>query len=68
MRVEVDTADITALEQRVELLTGWLTALVRQTKTRKVSITAASLEAGGGVTVIPGDGRIELVYVPDGAA
>ena len=25
MRVEVDTADITALEQRVDLLTGWLT-------------------------------------------
>ena len=59
MRVEVDTSDITALEQQVDQLSALLTAVVHRAKGR--TVTVKDLVAGS-VTVEQSDDGIVLTY------
>ena len=59
MRVEVDTADITALEQKVDELSALLTAVVHKHKGKTVTVKEL---AQGGVTVEQTDDGIVLTY------
>ena len=59
MRVEVDTADITQLEQQVDQLSALLTAVVHRSKGK--TVTLKDLVAGS-VTVEQSDDGIVLTY------
>ena len=64
MKVEVDTADITALEQRIEMLSAWLQVLVAKRKGGTVTIKQSDITAGS-VIVEPGDNQVVLRFVKD---
>ena len=59
MRVEVDTADITQLEQQVDQLSALLTAVVHRSKGKQVTLKDL---VQGSVTVEQSDDGIVLTY------
>jgi len=61
MMVEVDTAQIHALESRVEQLGGLLTAVLRKQKTKTVTLSPDDLGTGR-VTIDVTDDGIVLEY------
>jgi hypothetical protein len=62
MKVEVDTADITALETQVDQLSALLTAVVHRTKGKTVTLKDLT---PGSVTVEQTDDGIILTYKGD---
>ena len=61
MKVEVDTADINNLEQRIDELSALLTTLVSKRKGGTITITEV---ASGSVTVEQTDDGMVLTYKP----
>jgi hypothetical protein len=61
MRVEVDTADITALEKQVDQLSALLTACVYRAKGKTIKLDDL---VQGGVTIEQTDDSIVLTYKP----
>lgn len=51
MKVEVDTNEITALEQQVQQMASWLTIAIGKRKDKTLTITPEDLQAAEGATV-----------------
>ena len=62
MKVEVDTSDITALEQRVEQLTVWLTVAISKLPKKTLTIEAGAVEVGAGVEANVDGDTLTLTY------
>ena len=64
MKVEVEAAEIAALEQRVNQLSMWLTVAVAKRKGRRLVLTEADFEKcqGGNIAFEHEDGKVTLTY------